>query len=168
MRKNGLRAGGLWLVLAGVLASAPLQAQRAPEGTEIGTVQLLVWNRAGQTIDVEVRLGKETVYASPVRNGSAAASMEAARVVQREPGTYLVQVMDRTRKLQDSVSVRIDGTQGQNVGVHLTRDGVAFVVTRGDVTGLTPPPATGDGSGGVSLVADVSRAVAALLERLEP
>lgn len=168
MQNKRWGAGGLWLVLAGLLASAPVQAQRAPQGTQTGTVQLLVWNRAGQAIDVELRVGKETVYAAPVPNGSVATSMEAARVVQREPGTYLVQVVDRTRKRMDSVSVQIDGNEGQNVGVHLTRDGVAFVVTRGDVTGLTPPPATGDGAAGVTLVADVSRAVAALLGKLDP
>lgn len=87
----------------------------------------------------------EWMYASRVRERTVAASTEGGRVVQREPGTYVVQAIDRTRRLADSVPVQIDGEREQNVGAHLTRDDVAFVVTR-DETRLTPSPATEDRS----------------------
>lgn len=146
---------GWWLVLAVGLGSSAVSAQSAPEAVPVGAVQLLVWNRAGQTIDVEIRVGEQMVYTNPVREGTVAASVEVGRVVQREPGSYVVEVTDRTRNLRDSVLVRIDGTGGQHVGVHLTREGMAFVLTRGDLTRLTPVPAS------------VSDAVYVLMKKLQ-
>ncbi|HLM66693.1 MAG TPA: hypothetical protein VK358_04155 [Longimicrobium sp.] len=105
----------------------------------VSSVQLVIWNRAEQPIDVEVRLGEEQAFFDQLRAGSVATSIEAGRILQRTPGTYVLQVIDRTRNLEDSVTVQI-GSSGQNVGVHLTRSGLAFVLTRGDVTDLTPPP----------------------------
>lgn len=163
MRRNRLAVGGWWVVLAGVLAS-PVQAQDAAERGRVGSVQLLVWNRAGQAIDLDVRVDGQGIYAGRVPDGTVSTSMEVGRIVQREPGTYLVHVTDSTRKVTDSVSVQIEATQGQNVGVHLTPDGVAFVLTRGDVTRFTPPAAPHDA---MTVLADVSSAVAGLLRSLE-
>lgn len=113
--------------------------QSDPAQGSLSTIQLLVWNRAGQPIDVDVSLAERAVFSGRLREGTVAASMEAGRVLQREPGSYTVRVIDRTRGLVDSVNVRID-SQGQNVGVHLTNDGIAFVLTQHDITRLTPPP----------------------------
>lgn len=61
--------------------------------------------------------------------------------MHREPGTYLVQVTEKP----DAEAARFGiGADRRNAG---TRDGVEFVVTRGNVTVLPPPPATGDDSG---------------------
>lgn len=135
------------LILGGLLAHAPLQAQSLPLGhldearDAIGTSQILVWNRAGEQIELEVWLGKERFFAGVVDDGAVATSIEVARVLQRTPGVHEVRVVDRTRRLQDSVLLRM-GDEGQNVGIRLTDAGLAFVVTQGDVTAFTPPPST--------------------------
>jgi hypothetical protein len=99
----------------------------------------VIWNRAEQPIDIELRLGDDLVFAERVPEGSVATSIEAARVLQRQPGTYVLRVIDRTRNHEDSVTMEID-SRGQNVGVHLTPAGSAFVLTRGEVTAFTPLP----------------------------
>jgi hypothetical protein len=112
--------------------------------SQLGTVQLVIWNRAEQRIQVEVQLGEERVFAGELRPGTVSTSIEAGRVVQRQPGKYLLRVIDRTRDQEDSVLVRIDSAQGQNVGVHFTPAGLAFVLTRGDVVQMTPPAVGSD------------------------
>jgi hypothetical protein len=99
----------------------------------------VIWNRAGQPIDLEVRLGDERVFSSQLRDGNVAMSIEGGRVLQRAPGTYILRVTDRTRNKEDLIPVEIN-PRGQNIGVHLTGSGLAVVLTREDVTTFTPPP----------------------------
>jgi hypothetical protein len=130
--------------LATLLSVMPVSAQepgsrQAEAASALGSVQLVLWNRAQQVIDVEVRLGDERVFAGQLRQGNVATSIEAGVVLQRVPGTYVLRVLDRTRNQEDSISVQID-SRGQNVGVHLTQAGLGFVLSRTDVTEFTPPP----------------------------
>jgi hypothetical protein len=99
----------------------------------------VVWNRAGQRIQLEVRLGDQVVLADQLRDANVATSIEVGRILQRAPGTYILRVTDRTRDQEDSVAVQI-APRGQNIGVHLTPSGLAVVLTREDVTNFTPPP----------------------------
>jgi hypothetical protein len=127
------------VVLASPAASQELAEQPNPAQARLGTVQIVAWNRSGQPIDLDVRLSEERILTGELRAGTVATSIEAARILQREQGTYTLHVVDRTRDLQDSVTLRIDSV-GQNLGIHLTPDGLAFVLSRGDVTRFTPPP----------------------------
>jgi hypothetical protein len=122
-----------------VLGQVPASATSS-QNSPLVSVQLVLWNRAEQPLDVDVRLGDEGVFSGRLRQGSVATSIEAGRVLQRGPGTYVLQVVDRTRNQADSVTLQF-GHDAQNVGVHLTGSGVVFVLTRGDITNLTPPPA---------------------------
>jgi hypothetical protein len=103
------------------------------------SIQVVIWNRAGQPLDVEVLQGADRVFAGALREGAVSTSIEAGRILQREPGSYTIRIVDHTRGMQDSVALRM-GPGGQNLGILLTQDGLAFVLTQGDVTDLTPSP----------------------------
>ena len=133
-----LIAAGCVFAIAAVPSAGPFSRVDAAEGAT-NSVQVVVWNRAGQPLDVEVLQGADRVFAAALRAGAVSTSIEAGRILQREPGSYTVRIVDHTRGMQDSVALRI-GPDGQNLGIHLTQDGLAFVVTQGDVTDFTPPP----------------------------
>jgi hypothetical protein len=132
------------LAACSVVLAVPAHSQQAAPAqpaaqTPVSSIQLVVWNRAGVPISLEVRLDEERVLLDELRAGNVATSIEAGRILQRQPGTYTLRVIDRTRGIEDSVVLRID-SEGQNLGIHLTGDGLAFLLTRGDVTTHTPPP----------------------------
>jgi hypothetical protein len=101
------------------------------------TTQVAVWNRTGRPIQLEVRAGDDPILSSRVNNGAVATSVDAARIVQREPGLHTFYVIDHSRTLSDSITLEF-APKGQNLGVHLTPEGIALVVTRSDILSLTP------------------------------
>lgn len=127
------------LVATTAAAQTPGSEHSARTRTPVSSVQLVVWNRAEQPIDIEVRLGEERVFSGTVRDGNVATSIEVGRIMQREPGSYVLRVIDRTRKHEDFVPLQID-PRGQSVGIHLTPSGLAFVLTRDNVTEFAPQP----------------------------
>jgi hypothetical protein len=134
----------LMLVLAtfGAHASAPAQPDPASAPKPLETFQLLVWNRAARAVDLEVRFGDVVAFRGTVPASHAASALDGGAVVQLPAGSYELRVIDHTRGAEEKIRVAVE-RGGPHVGVHLTAEGFALVLTRQGIHALTPGVAAG-------------------------